>query len=221
MSLPRTNFLPSVVTSPVLHLPVLSAVLELDRARLLYAPGSKTTDAQLRGAGEITDIIAPSLTHTAGVPPALKVFPRARLWGPVGAREKHPELAWHGTFGVDPWPFESELQAIPLAGVPKLNEVAFLHRASKTLYLTDLAFNVPDPKGLLAWLFFGMFGAYRRFAVSKLFLRFAKDGDAFRQSIAMIAALHFENVIVAHGDPVLSDGKAKLLAAFRERNLLA
>jgi hypothetical protein len=188
---------------------------------VLYAPGSKTTEAQLRGAGEITDIIAPSLTHTAGVPAALKIFPGARIWGPAGVREKHPELAWHGVFGVDPWPFESELQAIPLAGVPKLNEVAFYHRASRTLYLTDLVFNVQEPEGLLAWMFFGIFGTYRRFAVSKLFLRFAKDRDAFKQSIATLAGLPFENVVPAHGAPVLDDGKTKLLAAFRERGLLA
>ena len=100
MSLPRTQLLPSLVTSPLLHLPVLSAVLELDGARVLYAPGSKTTEAQLRDAGEITDIIAPSLTPTAGAPAALKVFPGARIWGPAGAREKHPELTWHGIFGV-------------------------------------------------------------------------------------------------------------------------
>jgi hypothetical protein len=205
MSLPRTQLLPSLVTSPLLHLPVLSAVLELDDARVLYAPGSKTTEAQLRDAGEITDIIAPSLPHTAGVPPAVKIFPGARIWGPVGAREKHPELTWHGIFGVDPWPFESELRAIPLAGVPKLNEVAFLHNESKTLYLTDLVFNVRDPKGLLAWMFFGMFGAYRRFAVSKLFLRLAKDRNAFKQSVATLAALSFENVIPSHGEPELND----------------
>lgn len=219
MSLPRTEFLPSVVTSPVLQLPVLSAVLELDHARVLFAPGSKTTEAQLRGAGEITDIIAPSLTHTAGVPAASKAFPRARIWGPLGAREKHPELTWHGIFGADPWPFESELMPIPLAGVPKLNEVAFLHHASKTLYLTDFVFNVREPKGLLAWMFFGAFGTYRRFAVSKLFLRYAKDRDAFNQSIAALVALPFENVIPSHGEPVLNDGKTRLLEALRERGL--
>lgn len=221
MNLPGTHFIDTLLRSPVMHLPVRTVVFELDHARVLFSPGSVLTPARLHEAGEITDIVAPSLPHTGGMKKAAAAHPRARLWGPAGAREKHPELTWHGVLGVDPWPFESELALLPFPGMPKLNESAFLHRRSKALYVTDLVFNVADPKGLLGWMFFLTFGTYRRFAVSKLFLRFATDRAALENAMANLAGLDFLHVIPSHGDVVLNDGKHRLLAALRERQLIA
>src|SRR5690242_4891943 len=130
MSLPRTRFLDSTLVSPLMHLPVRSVVFELDDARVLVSPGSKLTAEQLREAGPITDIVATNLMHTAGMKNALAAHPEARLWGPNGVREKHPELKWHGIFGVDAWPHDNELAHVPLEGMPKINEVVFLHRPS-------------------------------------------------------------------------------------------
>lgn len=221
MSLPRTQFIDITLRSPLMHLPVRTVVFELDSARVLWSPASKLTIEQLREAGAITDIVAPSLTHTAGMKAAAEAHPKARLWGPEGVREKHPALVWHGVLGVDPWPYDRELALLPLAGVPKLNESAFLHRETQALYLNDIVFNVTHPKGLAAWLFFRMFGTYRRFAVSKLFLRFATDRPALEAAVANLARQDFVHVIPSHGEPVLNDGKPKLLAAFRERRLLS
>ncbi|MFY2558534.1 hypothetical protein ACN469_12960 [Corallococcus terminator] len=221
MALPQTHFIETTLRSALMQLPVRTAVFELEQARVLLSPASILTAEQLKEAGPVTDIVAPSLMHTAGMKAAAKAHPTARLWGPLGAREKHPELTWHGLLGVDPWPFESELALLPLAGMPKLNESAFLHSASKALYLTDMVFNIPQPKGLAAWLFFRMFGTYRRFAVSKLFLRFVKDRPAFEAAIAKLASLDFQHVIPSHGDAVLHEGKPRLLAALRERRLPA
>jgi hypothetical protein len=221
MSLPKTRFIETTLRSPLMQLPVRTAVFELEKARVLFSPGSRLTSGQLQDAGPVTDIVAPSLMHTAGMKVAAQAHPGARLWGPAGIREKHPELTWHGILGVDPWPFESELSLIPLPGMPKLNESALLHHASKALYLTDIVFNVPDPRGLAAWAFFLSFGVYRRFGVSKLFLRFAQDRAALEAAVATIAGLDFLHVIPAHGEAVLNDGKPRLLAAFRERRLLA
>ncbi|WP_224249863.1 DUF4336 domain-containing protein [Hyalangium gracile] len=221
MSLPKTRFVETTLRSPLMHLPVRTAIFELENARILFSPGSMMTAEQLREVGAVTDIVAPTLMHTGGMKAAAQMYPDAKLWGPAGVREKHPDLPWHGILGVDPWPFESELSLIPLPGMPKLNECAFLHHASKALYLTDMVFNIAQPKGLAAWLFFRMFGTYRRFAVSKLFLRYAKDRPALEATVAKIAGLDFLHVVPSHGDAVMNDGKPRLLAAFRERGLLA
>lgn len=219
-SLPGTCFIDSTLRSLPLHLPVRTVVFELRQARVLFSPGSRLTPEQLRDAGAITDIVAPSLMHTAGMKRAAEVHPTARLWGPVGAREKHPDLTWHGMLGVDPWPWEAELPVVPLAGMPKVNESLFLHHASGALYATDMVFNVRDPKGPGAWLIFRMFGTWRRFAVSRLFLGMVKDKAAFRASIARLPALEFRHVVPSHGEPVMNDGKARLIAALRERGLI-
>lgn len=217
----KTRFIENTLESPLMHLPVRSVVFELNDARVMISPGSKLTAEQLREAGPLTDLVAPSLTHTAGMKAASEAHPTARLWGPPGVKEKHPELRWHGILGVDRWPFEAELALHPLPGMPRLNEMVFLHRPSKALYFTDLVFNVGEPKGLLAWMFFGMFGTYRRFAVSKLTLRLTKDRRALGTALEKVAALDFQHVVPSHGAPVVNDGKPRLLAAFRERKLIA
>ncbi|RYZ36095.1 MAG: hypothetical protein EOO72_11525 [Myxococcaceae bacterium] len=220
MTLPKTHFLDSTLRSPLMQLPVRTAVFELDEGRMLFSPGSKLTPEQLREAGPVTDIVAPSLMHTGGMKAAAQAHPNARLWGPAGVREKHPELTWHGILGETPWPFERELSFLPIPGMPKLNESAFLHHPSKALYLTDMVFNVTEPRGLTTWMFFRVFGTYKRFAVSRLFLRFAKDQVAFNAAIQKIAGLDFEHVVPSHGEAMLNEGKPRLLAAFRERGLL-
>jgi hypothetical protein len=165
--------------------------------------------------------VAPSLLHTAGMKSAAAAHPGARLWGPPGVREKHPELKWHGVLGVDPWPYESDLPFVALAGMPKVKEHVFLHKPSQALFVTDLAFNLTDPKGAGARLIYSLFGTWRRFAVSRLFLLYAKDRAALGRSLEPIAALDFRHVVPSHGEAMLDDGKARLLAAFRERGLLA
>lgn len=215
----RTRFLDSTLRSPLFHLPVRSVVFELDDARLLLSPGSMLSPEQLSEAGPLSDIVAPNLMHTGGMNQAAESHPQARLWGPVGVREKHPELQWQ-VLGESPWPFESELSLILVPGMPKLNESAFVHHASKALYLTDMAFHIREPDGLAAGLFFRVFGTYRRFAVSKLFLRYVKDRKAFEAALHRMMRQEFEHVVVSHGDVLENEGKARLLAAFNERGFL-
>lgn len=214
-------FIDCVRRMPLLMLPIRTTVVPLDGARVLFSPGSTLTEQQLKSAGEVTDIVCPNLIHTEGVPPAIRVHPTARLWGPPGAREKRPDLAWHGILGLDAWPHEETLATLPLGGMPEINEVLFLHRPSRTLLVTDLVFNIDEPKGLGAPLILRIFGTWRRFAVSRLFLKYVKDRAAFHSSVERLAALDFDAVVPAHGAAVASGGKARLLEALRERGFAA
>jgi hypothetical protein len=213
------TFLDTVKKMPLLALPVRTTVVPLRGARVLISPGSQLTAAQLASAGAVTDIVAPSLLHTMGMAAAARAFPEARLWGPRGAKEKHPELTWHGILGDDAWPYQEELAAIPLAGLDKAREVVFVDHATRSLIATDLVFNLVDARGLGARILLGMFGSYRRFAISKLFLRLASDRQALKASIAELCAKDFDTIVPGHGAIVANGGKAKLVAAARERGL--
>ncbi|MFM2153779.1 MAG: hypothetical protein RL199_2214 [Pseudomonadota bacterium] len=94
-----------------------------------------------------------------------------------------------------------------------------MHRASRTLVASDLVFNVSDAEGLMARVMFGLFGTWRRFAVSRLFLLLVKDRAALRASLRSIVAESFDNVAPGHGALVTGDGHARLVAALRERGL--
>jgi hypothetical protein len=206
---------------PLMSLPVRTSIVPLSNARVLLSPASTLTEAQLRAAGAVTDVVAPSLLHGGGMAAAARVYPEARLWGPKGARERWPELRFHGELGVDPWPHEAELGHLVLDGMPRVRESVFLHRASQTLFVTDLLFNIEQPRGAGAWLILSMFGTWRRFAASRFFLLMVKDRPAFEASLARLATLEFTRVAPGHGALVADDAKPRLLAALRERGYRA
>jgi hypothetical protein len=211
------RFIEVALQMPLMKLPVRTSLIELERARVLLSPASTLTEAQLRDAGEVTDIIAPNLLHAGGMKNAAAAHPRARLWGPVGIKEKLPALSWHGILGVDAWPYDEELRHVALGGMPGFNESVFLHQRSRVLLVSDLLFNIEEPRGIGAWLILHLFGTYRRVGVNRLFLREVKDRAAFQDSIQRIAALDFSHVAPAHGGVVSERAKEKLLAALRER----
>lgn len=210
------QYLHSVKRMPLMGLPVCTVVVPLREARVLISPGSMLTVEELRSVGAVTDIVAPNLLHTAGVPRAAEVFPGARLWGPVGAAAAKPAIRWNGELTESAWPFDGELTVIPLEGLPRIRESLFLHRASRTLIVTDLAFNMKDIGGLGAWIFLNLFGTYQRFAVSRLFAQGVRDSAAFEKSLERLFSHDFERVVVSHG-AVEEKGRQKLLDSLRER----
>ena len=59
----------------------------------------------------------------------------------------------------------------------------------------------------------------RRFAVSRLFLQYAKDRAALKASLAPVLQADFDRVVPGHGAILETGGKARLAAAFAERGL--
>ena len=88
-----------------------------------------------------------------------------------------------------------------------LNELAFLHASSRTLILTDLAFNVRQPTSFVTRIFLRINGALDKFGPSRLARAFfMKDHAAVRSGIERILTWDFDRVIVSHGDVLESGG---------------
>ncbi len=213
------TFLECEKKMPLMKLPVRSSLVQLRNASVLFSPGSKLTTEQLKSLGNVTDIVGPNLLHLAGVPLAIRTFPQAKLWGPKGAHEKRPEINWPAVTSEEIWPFQSELPMVSLAGVSRLNEMVFIHRESKSLIVSDLVFNLVDASGLGARIILGLFGTYRKFGISKLFVKSINDKIAFKRSIDQLMTYDFDNIIMGHGHIVEGNGKALLQKALTEREL--
>lgn len=214
------TYLETSRSMPLVTLPLRTSVVTLPGARVLIAPASTLSPERYRelaADGEITDIVVPNLFHTEGVVPAAKAFPSARRWAPPGIEKKGLGLDWHGTLGRDPWPHEDELASIALGGMPGFHESVFVHRATRSLVVTDLAFNMLDASGLGARIIYGIFGTYRRFGVSRLFLRAVKDRGAFMRSIEQLFEHDFDALVPSHGLVVERDAKDALRDALAER----
>ncbi len=212
-SLENLVLLDSNIKMPVMDLPVRSVAPTLTSGTVLISPGSKLTPEQLKSVHHVTDIVAPNGFHNAGMPQARQIFPGARAWGVPGYDYPNILTPAH-------WPHQRELPMVQIEGVPRISEVVFVHKESRTLICADMVFNLLDAKGIGSYVILKlMFDNYRRLAVSKFWCRFIKDKPALEKSLGILFSHDFDNILMAHGDPVISGGRTKLLAAFAERGL--
>ncbi len=213
------ELLDSIKSMPLMKLPVRSTIVTLNGSKILISPGSALTLDAYQNVMGITDIVAPSLLHWAGVPLAMKVFPSAKVWSHGKVQAVHKDVKWTHNLSENTWSYQAELPCIEIKGVPKVCEFVFFHKKSKSLIVSDLAFNMVGLRGIGPFIILNLFGTYRRFAISKFFLKFVEDKKAFEASLGEVFSYDFDNLVVGHGDLIIGGAKDKLAAAFRERGL--
>lgn len=172
--------------------------------------------AALIELGPPCHLVAPNRYHHLFLPAYKRAFPESLSYAAPGLPEKRRDFDFDQILGAEaPAAWRGEIDQIAVAGIPTLNEVVFFHRASRTLILTDLAFNVgPDsPFGLRLWARLNL--AYGRLQPSALVKTLFRDKAAARSSIDDILRLDFEQVIVAHGEIARHQARANLAAAYR------
>lgn len=174
------------------------------------------TKQALDAIGPVRCVVAPSKVHYLFLAPYGAAFPDARLFAPPGLAEKRADLRFHLTLGNDAAPeWRGTLEQHLFQGAPFLNEIVFFHPASRTLVLTDLAFNMTTrPRGRAA-LFTTLIGAVGHFGPHRLVRLLMRDRRAARESVQRILKWDFDRVIVTHGEVLETGGKARFAEAFR------
>jgi hypothetical protein len=161
--------------------------------------------AEIASLGRVLYIVAPSASHHMFAAEFAARFPGAALFGAPGVAGKHPELSFAGTLadGGSPSspPWSEEIDQIFLAGAPKLSEVVFFHRASRSLLVSDLFFNVTEPEGWATGLLLRMMGTYKRFGRSRAWNFYGQDRPALKRSVEKVLDWDFVRVLPAHGAP--------------------
>jgi len=183
----------------------------------LHSPVEYSTDlaAALAQFGPIAHVVAPNCVHDTYLEAWFAAYPQARFHGAKGFSRFRPDLKFTVTLGDTPhaaWAatFEQRL----LRGMPRLNEVAFLHRASRTLILTDLVFNLGPDMPFLSRVLLRLNDCYCKFGTSRLLRTTIKDRAALRTSLDHILAWDFDRLVVSHGCNLDSDAKEALRNAF-------
>ena len=190
-----------------------------DGGTLVHAPGPLTAAARaaIEALGPVRALIAPNLLHHMFLAECARAFPQARVFGAPGLREKLRRSARRRGAGREAAAAlgARARSAAACAATPSLNEVVFLHRASRTLVCLDLCFNVRRSSSLFTRLFMRANGAWGRFGPSRLFrYTILRDARAVRASVDRILAWDFERVCVAHGDVLESGGREALRESF-------
>jgi hypothetical protein len=172
------------------------------------------TRAAVDAIGPVRVIVAPNRVHHFFAGEWKAAHPGARLLGVPGLDAKRRDLAFDAMLGEAPDDsYAGTLDSIAVAGAPHLSEVVFLHRASRTLLTTDLAFH-PTPRssrGLRIWCRLTGVGAFGPNRVVRVLIR---DRAALRASLDRVLAWDFDRVTVTHGEPLESGGREAMRRAY-------
>lgn len=180
-------------------------------------PASDADFEQIAALGPVAHVIAPNLFHHFFVRDWMSRRPEATLYAPPGFDKKLPGLDFRtlGDRAPDAW--AEDLDQVAIAGAPRMNEIVFCHRASRTLLLTDLCFNMRHSDSGVTRLFMRLMGGYGRFGPSRLARHvMMRDKAAVRASVLRVLALDFDRVVVTHGEVLESGGRQALSDAFAD-----
>lgn len=178
-------------------------------------PPSRELREQIAALGEVRFIIGPNRWHDDYLAEFARAYPRAELWLAPGLAEANRALPASQVLRPEPndaW--ADVLDQHLVAGMPKLNEIVFLHRPSSSLILADLAFNLQPPKPLLTRLLMTLNGSYGRLALSRAGRSFITNREAFRRSIEHLTSWSFRRIVVGHGENVENDALQEFKQAF-------
>jgi hypothetical protein len=183
---------------------------------LLHSPvplDAATRDA-LDRLGRVRWIVGPSKVHHFSLADYASAYPDARLCAAPGLPEKRRDLRFHEVLDdAAPPPWGAGLPIRMLRGAPAMNELVFFHPGSRTLVLTDLAFNVPADGGG-ARVFHRLVGATGRFGPHRIVRLGIRDRAAACASLQAMREWDFDRVIVSHGEVLERGGKDAFERAF-------
>jgi hypothetical protein len=175
--------------------------------------------SELATLGRVTAIIAPGNLHWLHVRAWQQAFPDAATYICPGVEKRAKALGYDFVLGNDAPPlWANELAQVAVEGTRVMREVAFFHRASRTLILVDLVENfTSDTPGtnVLLRIAFRAIGMWNRPSPAPEY-RFAwGDKARVRAGLERILAWDFDRVILSHGDLITHDAKQIVAHAWR------
>ena len=123
-------------------------VIRLDDGSLLLHSPVKLDPGlrkELDALGPVRYVVAPNRVHHLYAGKVADAYPDSRLWIGPGLETKRRDLVYEAILGDEaPAPWRGQVDQVFFAGRPYENEMTFFHRASRTLILCDLAFNLNE-----------------------------------------------------------------------------
>ena len=194
----------------------MTVIRLVDGSLFLHSPVKLDgeTKSALDAIGPVRAVVAPSLVHHFYVGDYGAAYPQATLYAAPGLEKKRADVHFGAVLDDEPPPaWAGQIDQHVFRGTPIMNEVVFFHAPTRTLLLTDLAFNVVRPMPGRARFFLRLVNA-RGFGPHRIIRFGVRDRVAARASLERILQWDFDRITVTHGDVLESGGHAALQAAF-------
>jgi hypothetical protein len=202
------------------HYPTRMVVMRLaDGALVLWSPIALSAQlrAEVETVGKVRHLVAPNTLHHTFLAEWHQGFPDAMVHAPPGLRQKRTDIAFDADLSDGPvaaW--AGEIDHAIMWGNRITQEAVFFHRKSATVIFADLIQQF-SPGWFTGWRALvarlDLMTAPQPCVPRKFRLAFT-DRPAARNALRPILAWPAENVIIAHGPPILGDGQAFLQRAF-------
>jgi hypothetical protein len=177
----------------------------------LHSPAelTPTLREELASLGAVRFVVPASKLHGhLSMGDYAAAYPDAELFAAPGLRDKRRDLDFAGELGEDPdgrW--SHDIDQTLFRGSRQHDEVVFLHRASRTLIVGDVLFNIRPGAPLATRLWAWGPRLKPRAGPPPLFRLTFRDRGAARTSVERVLAWDFDRIVVGHGGIVESDGK--------------
>lgn len=184
----------------------------------LHSPGplSQALSETISTLGPVEALVAPNAMHHLYLQDNIRAFPDAKVYlSPALPPKLKFQSAYEVLLEEIPASWSQDLVQHHVGGLPQLQEFVFFHPVSRTLILTDLAFNIRNSASWFTRSFMRLNGGYNRFGSTRLFRSLIKDRAALRSSLDIILKWGFERIIVAHGQVVEDSGQHLMREAYR------
>jgi len=184
----------------------------------VYAPFHLEADEEtaLKRAGHVGEVVVPNAFHTTQVGQFARRFPDATVYALSEAQGRLGGVP-HQILETLPPAWSDDFEALLFDGARGFREWVFLHRASRTLIVTDLGFHLPKPSTPLGRIVARADDVGRGFGPSRALRAAMLLGDRKRQKAQLetILSWDFERILPGHGFVIERDAKQKLREAFK------
>lgn len=185
----------------------------------LHSPVRPTPERQrtVDQLGPVEHLVAPNKIHSLGIEPWRALCPSAKVWASPEFSKRHPDIVVDAALTNDAQaPWGGEIDHCTIDGHRVLDEVAFLHKPSKTLIITDLIQKHEASREPWIWRTVKrMAGVLGEDGGTALDIKLSvQDKMAMWRSVETILSWDFDNLIISHGHCVRGGAKEAVRRAF-------
>jgi hypothetical protein len=191
-------------------------VIALGGGNLLIHSPIRPSD-ELRAAveklGRPSILLAPNKYHHMWFGEWMKLYPEAQAWAAPGLHKKRSDLRFTGIVEAGTH-FGPDVEQLHWEGNPTLHEIVLHHKPSRTMITCDLVHNLGPERPPVTRFFFKLLGGYGGVKTNVADRFMTRDRAAARVSLERVLDWKFERLVMAHGTPVLGNGRDAFAAAY-------